>query len=75
MQAKKVLKPTPPQTAILYRAAQYGEAAKRLQLHTFIHLLQMLRTGTVRSTVVGTTVDVTIGLASGNAISSFHHRI
>lgn len=66
MQAKHVLKPTPPQTAILYRAAQWGSSGEQV---TVAYVYPTGPSQPIGSTiVVGPTVDIRISLASGPAV-------
>ncbi|CAM6004853.1 unnamed protein product [Sphagnum balticum] len=68
MQAKKVLKPSPPETAILYRAAQYGRSGENV---TVAYVYPSAANASLSSSVtVGQTVNVTIGLSSGSAVTS-----
>ena len=72
MQAKKVLKPTPSQTAILYRAAQWGESGENV---TVEYVYPTSPNQPIGSTVIaGATIAVSISLASGavstNSISA-----
>lgn len=68
MQAKKVLKPTPPQTAILYRAAKWGRSGEKV---TVGYVYPTAANQPISSAVVvSTTVDITISLASGTSATS-----
>jgi hypothetical protein len=63
MQAKKVLKPTPSQTAILYRATQWGHSGEQV---TVGYAYPSTPNSSIGSAVlVGTTVAITITLKSG----------
>lgn len=68
MQAKKVLKPTPPQTAILYRAAQWGGSGEEVQVG-YIY-------PSSANSPIGSSVEVTdvgtiyINLQSGAAVTT-----
>lgn len=65
MQAKKVLKPTPAKTAILYRAVKWGRSGEKI---TVGYTYPSAANTAVGSTVnVGATVDIRINLASGTA--------
>ena len=69
MQAKKVLKPTPSQTAILYRAVQWGRSGEKI---TVAYVYPSAANASLGSSItVGQTVDITISLGSGNSVTSF----
>lgn len=63
MQAKKVLKPTPPQTAILYRATKWGRSGEKINVG---YSYPTAPNAPMGSTVkVDTAVSIRISLASG----------
>lgn len=68
MQAKKVLKPTPSQTAILYRSTRWGRSGEKIRVGYFYP--SAANASVLSTVVVGQTVDVQITLASGNAVPS-----
>lgn len=68
MQAKKVLKPSAPKTAILYRAAKFGRSGEKINV---AYIYPSSANSPLGSTVVVTdTVAVRINLASGAPVSS-----
>jgi len=68
MQAKKVLKPTPANTAILYRATPWGRSGEKI---TVEYAYPAFPNSALSSTVVvDTTVAITINLASGAAVTT-----
>jgi type VI secretion system secreted protein VgrG len=68
MQAKHVLKPTPSETAILYRAAQWGSSGEQVTVEYVYPTSANQAIGS--SVVVGETVAVDISLASGAVAST-----
>lgn len=65
MQAKKVLKPTPTQTAILYRSNQWGRSGEKIRIsYNYPSSPNQSITSLVN---VSDTVDITIYLQSGNS--------
>jgi hypothetical protein len=68
MQAKKVLKPTPANTAILYRATPWGRSGEKITVGYAYPALP--NTSLSNTVVVGTTVAITIDLASGAVVST-----
>jgi uncharacterized phage protein gp47/JayE len=68
MQAKKVLKPSPTKTAILYRAIKWGRSGEKI---TVGYVYPSVPNAAIGSTViVGQTVDIRISLASGAVVST-----
>lgn len=68
MQAKKVLKPSAPKTAILYRSARWGRSGEKT---TVGYSYPSSANNAVSSTIiVGETVDIKISLKSGAAVPS-----
>lgn len=68
MQAKRVLKPTPSQTAILYRSTPWGRSGQYVNVG---YVYPSSPNNAINSTVaVGSTVDIRISLASGNPITT-----
>jgi len=68
MQAKKVLKPTPSQTALLYRSVPWGRTGERI---TVGYVYPSAANSSINSTVtVGSTIAIYISLQSGNSIGS-----
>ncbi len=68
MQAKKVLKPAPPMTAILYRSVKWGRSGEKI---TVGYVYSPVPNSPITSTVViGTTVDIRIALKSGAGVST-----
>lgn len=68
MQAKKVLKPSPPKTAILYRSTNWGRSGEKI---TVGYVYPSVANSSISSTVMATSqVDVRINLKSGSAIST-----
>lgn len=65
MQAKKVLKPTPTMTAILYRAAKWGSSGEDVTVGYVYPTAPNQPIGSVIT--AGATVAIYINLASGNA--------
>lgn len=66
MQARKVLKPTPAKTAILYRAAKWGRSGEKINVG---YVYPSAPNSPIGSTItVGTTVPIRINLKSGAAI-------
>jgi uncharacterized phage protein gp47/JayE len=68
MQAKKVLKPSAPQTGILYRATQWGRSGEKVTVGYVYPSAPNAVIG--NSIIVGTTVAITISLGSGIAVTS-----
>jgi hypothetical protein len=68
LQAKKVLKPTPTQTAILYRAAQFGASGEKINVSYGYPSAPNL--GITSTVTVGATTDINIILQSGNPVAS-----
>lgn len=68
MKAKKVLKQTAPQTAILYRATKWGRSGEKI---TIAYTYPTQPSSAIGSNVsVGATIDITLNTASGPAIPS-----
>lgn len=68
MKARKVLKPTPPQTALLYRAAKWGRSGESINVG---YSYPSVANSPVGSTiVVNQDVDVRINLKSGPSIGT-----
>lgn len=63
MQAKQVLKPTPSQTAILYRSVQWGRSGEKITIAYVYPTAPNLPISSIIQ--VGATVDIRISLASG----------
>lgn len=68
MQAKKVLKPSPTKTAILYRAAKWGRSGEKVTVGYIYPSAPSSAIGNI--VTVGTTVDIKINLQSDTAIST-----
>ncbi|MCX9024617.1 MAG: baseplate J/gp47 family protein [Candidatus Methanoperedens sp.] len=69
MRAKKVLKPTPSQTAILYRATKWGRSGEKINV---AYVYPPVANSPISSTVeVGSTVPIRINLASGAPVTNF----
>jgi len=68
MQAKKVLKPTPSQTAILYRAEQWGSSGEQVTVEYVYPTGPNQPIGSTE--VIGSTVALSINLASGPVSSN-----
>lgn len=68
MQAKKVLKPTPPQTAILYRSARSGRSGEKINVGYFYPSAANL--GIASTITVNSSVDIGIFLQSGVPVVS-----
>ncbi len=68
MQAKRVLKPSPSMTAILYRSVPWGRSGQYINVG---YVYPSSANSALNSTVnVGSTVDIRIILASGSTIST-----
>lgn len=68
MQAKKVLKATPPQTAILYRAARSGRSGEKINVG---YIYPSSANQSLSNVItVDDSVDIRIVLQSGSAVSS-----
>src|SRR6185312_10316434 len=66
MQAKKVLKPTPSQTALLYRSANWGRSGEKI---TVGYVYPSVPNAAIGSTVVvNSAVSILINLKSGASI-------
>lgn len=69
MQAKKVLKPSPAQTAILYRSTMWGSSGEQIAV-SYVYPTAPNLPITSNVNIVNDTVDFTISLKSGNPIST-----
>jgi hypothetical protein len=68
MQAKKVLKPTPSQTALLYRSVPWGRTGEKI---TVGYIYPSAANSPISSTVtIASTIAIYINLQSGNSIGS-----
>lgn len=68
MQAKKVLKPTPPKTAILYRSVRWGRSGEKINVGYVYPSQPNSEISAV--VVVDTSTNIAIGLKSGPAVPS-----
>ena len=68
LKAKKTVKPTPPKTALLYRAALWGRSGEKINL---AYVYPSAANSPIGSTVVVTeNVAITVSLKSGSSVSS-----
>lgn len=68
MRAKKVLKPTPPQTALLYRSTRWGRSGEKINVgYSYPSIPNAVISSTI---VVNQDVDVRVNLKSGAAVAT-----